>query len=51
MGKDQTNWFRFKRRDFREVKMYGYLAEKEDIRLRVTVEMQSGVITDIDTDT
>lgn len=40
-----------KEEDFREIKTYWYLAEKEDIRLKVTVEMQSGVITYIGTDT
>ncbi|WP_144494964.1 CPBP family intramembrane glutamic endopeptidase [Bacillus pumilus] len=40
-----------KEEDFCEIKTYWYLAEKEEIRLKVTVEMQSGVITYIGTDT
>ncbi|PCK23450.1 CPBP family intramembrane metalloprotease domain-containing protein [Bacillus pumilus] len=40
-----------KEEDFREINTYWYLAEKEDVRLKVTVEMQSGVITYIGTDT
>ncbi|OLP65793.1 Sporulation-killing factor biosynthesis protein SkfC [Bacillus pumilus] len=40
-----------KEEDFREVQTYWYLAEEEDVRLKVTVEVHSGVITYVGTDT
>ncbi|MFJ5965794.1 CPBP family intramembrane glutamic endopeptidase [Bacillus sp. NPDC093026] len=39
-----------KEEDFRKIQTYWYLAEEEDVRLKLTVEMQAGVITYIGTD-
>lgn len=50
-AKTQSTGSGSKEEDFREVKTYWYIAEKEDVRLKITVEMQSGVITYIGTDT